>query len=248
MKRFTHESHKLETSGSTPAFRNHIMTNIDCIYVNGDSWAHGYGLADDTRLDQCWGGLIAKHYGVEYIHNTQPGGSNQRIVRTMVQDLDQLLTQGRNPLVLISWTHLHRYELNRNDTGQWDRFSGTAYDGDLKLAEIVTAKYNGDHGNLENFFVQVLLIQAYLRDRGLKSLMFPTFRIPFEFMSEQERATIAVKADLVNFLHDFSLRGYLSSFNDIEYIDEHPGVEGHQLIADFLITQITRRNLIKNLY
>lgn len=216
---------------------------VDCLYVNGDSWAYGHKLDELTRMDQCWPGIVAKNLELELILNAYPGGSNQRIIRTAVQDIQSLINKGKRPLVIISWTFLHRYELCRLDNNHWDRFSGVGYEADPELANIITSRYNSDIGNMEVFAVQSLLLQSFLKNNQIPYLLVPTFNINFELLPTELLETISNSIDLKYFMHDFNLRSYLNSFNDLDWIDDHPGPEGHRLIADFLLTQIRRRNL-----
>ena len=216
---------------------------VDCLYVNGDSWAYGSGLVEGNRLEKCWAGCLAKDLGLELILNAERGGSNHRILRTTVQDLQQLINEGKRPLVILGWTFPHRYELCRSDNNCWDKFSGTGHDADPELAKLITTRYNSDIGNLELFGTQVMLIQSFLRNLKLPYLLVPTFRIEFEALPPDMLANIIQGIDFKYCLHDFSLRSYLNSFNDIDWIDNHPGPEGHRIIADFLLTQVNRRKL-----
>jgi hypothetical protein len=221
-----------------------INTTVDCLYVNGCSWTYGVGLEESTRLQQCWAALIAKHLNIELIMGAMPGSSNPRILRTSVQDLDKLVKQGRKPFVLIAWSHLHRYELNRLDNNKWDTFAGSTNDGDLEIAKLITAKYNSDPGNVENFIVQLLLFQSYIRDRELPSMTTPTFQIHYDALKRDYLLEISERVDKDLFLYDFNLRSYLNTFGTARVGgpgSDHPGVEGHELLAEFLIRQLERR-------
>ena len=217
---------------------------IDCLYVNGDSWAYGFGLEDDTRLEKHWPGIVAKHFNLELICDAYPGGSNHRIIRTTVRSVEELISHNRNPLVLLAWTRLSRYELNRLSDNQWQRFMGNGTDDDKKLGNLIAEKYNSDYGNLEMFITQLLMMQSYLKFNNIKHISVPTFRLEYDAMSREEATKLSKRVDMNLFLHDFAMRGYLNSFNDLEWIDDHPGEEGHALIAEFLIKQIERRKLV----
>jgi len=216
---------------------------VDCLYVNGDSWAYGAGLDESRRLSQCWPSLVAHDIGLELILKAKGGSSNHRIVRTSVQDIQELINNGRKPLVLISWTFPHRYELCRLDNNEWAIFSGTGHDDDAEIADLITSRYNSDIGNMEVFGTQLLLMQAFLKEKQIPYLFVPTFRIEFEVLPKHLMENLSKGVDLKYFMHDFSLRSYLNSFNDIDWIKDHPGPEGHKIISDFLVTQINRRKL-----
>lgn len=216
---------------------------VDCLYVNGDSWAYGAKLNEETRLTQCWASLVAKALGLELILGAYEGASNHRIIRTSVVDIQKLVNAGRRPLVLICWTFPHRYELCELETNNWVRFSGTGYDANPELADMIAGKYNSDVGNTEVFATQALLMQSFLKNNNLPYLFVPTFRIALELLPPDMLATLRDATDLRYFMHDFNLRSYLNSFNDLDWIKDHPGPEGHSLLADFLLTQINRRQL-----
>jgi hypothetical protein len=88
------------------------------------------------------------------------------------------------------------------------------------------------------------MLQSYLKLNNTNHMSFPTFRLQYEAMPKDEALKISKRVDMDLFLHDFTLRGYLNSFNNLEWIDHHPGEEGHALLAEFIIKQIERRKLL----
>ncbi len=216
---------------------------VDCLYTNGDSWTYGEFLNESTRAKQCWPSVVAEQLGLELINDARGGSCNQRIIRTSVSSLQSLINQGRKPLVVLCWSFPHRYEMCKLDTNEWVRFSGTGNDADEQLAELITSRYNSDVGNMEIFATQSLLVQSFLKEKQLPYLLVPTFRIEFELLPKALLENLSAGIDFNYFMHDFSLRSYLNSFNDVDWVKDHPGPEGHKILADFMLTHIKRRNL-----
>lgn len=87
------------------------------MYVNGDSHtAQVYGDSGITALE-----LLAQKYQCNYINHALPGSSNQRIIRTTIEQLPNL--DPKSTLIVIGWSSFERTEWYYND--QWYQICGT---------------------------------------------------------------------------------------------------------------------------
>lgn len=221
-----------------------MMNNIDCLYVNGCSFTYGAEIPEDKRLDQCYPSIIAKELDLPLILKAQPGSSNHRILRTMVEDIDDLIDQGKRPFVLIGWSEPMRYELCRLESNNWVDFTCQKAQDD-ELNEIITSRYNSDSGQCELFLKQLILSQSFIKERDLPSLQFNMFLIPHWALSLDRFLKLSNRLDKNIFLTSwFWMGSYLATFNNIEYYSGgHPNHVGHEIIAKFLLEQMKIRNL-----
>lgn len=89
------------------------------MYVNGDSHtARVYGESGSTATE-----LLAQKYQCTHINHAVPGSSNQRIIRTTIEQLPTLDPQ--STLIIIGWTSFERTEWYYND--QWHQICGNFY-------------------------------------------------------------------------------------------------------------------------
>jgi hypothetical protein len=107
------------------------MTKL--FYVSGDSFSFGQELSgprtqeifyhfDDFQRRKCYSGLITDKLGIpNYINNSLPGGSNQRVYRNLLIDIPKALdTYSPDEIfVNISITNSNRREFFMNITNIW---------------------------------------------------------------------------------------------------------------------------------
>jgi hypothetical protein len=220
------------------------MADPDCLYVNGCSFTYGTELPEDKRLDQCYPAIIAKELNLPLILKADPGSSNQRILRTMVEDIDDLIDQGKHPFVLIGWSEPMRYELCSLKNNDWVNF--TCHDDrDSELSEIITSRYNSDSGQTELFLKQLLLSQSFIKERQLRSLQFNMFQTPHWALPHDRFIKLSDRLDNTMFLSTwFWMRSYMATFTNVRYYPGgHPDHVGHEVIAKFLLEQMKHRNL-----
>lgn len=79
------------------------------LWVNGDSHTYGsYGATPQDKVGNPFAKQIADQFNLEYKNIALPGGSNQRIVRTTIEELPFL--KPREDFILIGWTSWERTE------------------------------------------------------------------------------------------------------------------------------------------
>lgn len=98
------------------------------MYVNGDSHtAQVYGEKGVTATE-----ILSKRYQCNYINHALPGGSNQRIIRTTLEQLPSL--EPRSTIIVVGWSSFERTEWYYNN--QWHQICGDQcyqVDSELKL-------------------------------------------------------------------------------------------------------------------
>ena len=92
---------------------------IGCSHKAGSEIC-GAGLTAPTKqnITHAWPGQLAKHYELNYINHSKPGGSNEYIMRSTIDYVSQWLYQGRDPkelFVCAGWTTNERLEFKWED-------------------------------------------------------------------------------------------------------------------------------------
>ena len=86
------------------------ITNKKYLYAVGCSHMAGsevieFGNTARTHesIKYAWPGLLAEHYGLHYINDSEPGGSNEYMVRSVMHFVNKLLSQDRDPSELLDY-------------------------------------------------------------------------------------------------------------------------------------------------
>ena len=81
------------------------VTDCDAILINGDSYSA------QGANQRSYGAFLSDSLGIP-VHNIAfAGSSNDRIVRSTIENLDQFKQQYKNPLVVIGWSYIRRIEV-----------------------------------------------------------------------------------------------------------------------------------------
>lgn len=218
---------------------------VDTLYCNGASWAWGKELGDESesyRASKSFPGLLAANYNIPLINAAIPGASNQRIVRTTVNDVSKLIAEGKKPFVLVTWGLTHRFELFNNKTKKWVMFISPDNVDSYELASKVWGEYSSDYSDNIQFIHQVILLESFLKKNNIPYFMVnvpkfdPDLSIPKD---ELDVLKLQVNPDLV--MNDISLQSLVRSYPNIKWGDDHPLEDGHQFLAEFLKTHIDIR-------
>jgi len=90
------------------------LVAIGCSHMAG-SEIEGPGYTDRSKINllKAWPGIIAKHYNLNYINQSQPGGSNDYLLRQTVEFVAKWIEQGRDTselFIVLGWTTNERIE------------------------------------------------------------------------------------------------------------------------------------------
>lgn len=212
--------------------------NIDILYCNGDSWAHGVELAD---VSKSFVNVIAKNYNLPVLNSSRPGGSNQRIVRTTIEDVSRLIKQGKKPFVLIAWSLPHRFELYNVEKKEYAIFSSPNSADDLELGNTIWTKWSTDKTDVINFLTQVICLQSFLKQNNIPYFMSNVFKVVYELLDRDEIELYQSQIDTDYYMYNLPFKALLTPYINIKWGIDHPLEEGHFIIAKFLIEQINIR-------
>jgi hypothetical protein len=217
--------------------------NVDTFYCNGDSWARGVELenSEDSFVN-----VLARNYNLPIINSACPGGSNQRILRTTIEDVSKLLMQNKKPFVLISWTLPHRFELYSTDRKEFVTFSSPNSAADIELGNTIWSKWASDKTDVINFLTQVIALQSFLKQNNIPYFMTNVFKIVYELLDKSEIELYQSQIDVDYYMYNLPLKVLLTPYINIEWGVDHPLKEGHSIIAKFLIEQINIRYSFNN--
>ena len=132
------------------------------ILTVGDSFTYGEELADRHNA---WPYCLEAN-GI--VNAAQPGFSNDAIVRTTVETLEQLEDLER---VIVAWTTPHRIEVNNQ------HLTPTSHRKYGSICDQVFLDWDEDWA-VNKFYSQVALLAGYLKNRGTEYLFVRTFDVP----------------------------------------------------------------------
>lgn len=200
---------------------------IDLVYTNGDSWTYGSELKDRSTA---WPWLIAKELGQELCNAAIPGGTNDKIVRTTVSDCIQLVRTGQQPLVLIAWTQLHRFELPiaESDGENYYNFVNPNDTDTPAVGTEIWQSWSTDRTDVARWGQQQLLLAAFLKQLGIPYHFFITFNRIGMLHSQWPQHTTAYHTQAFDIMTQAQPIG----------IHNHPLEQGHKIIADHVLAKI----------
>jgi hypothetical protein len=153
---------------------------IRLVVANGCSYTRGAELDDPDS--QAWPAVLGRELGVPVVNLASDGGSNRRVVRTTVENLDAVLARFgvtyEQTLVIPMWTGMARTEYHharRRDTGHrpslpeenhWHRIGRWRIDEGDRASEAYFRLLWDEEGAISGFLVDWIGIDSFLRSRG----------------------------------------------------------------------------------
>jgi hypothetical protein len=80
-------------------------TLFDCLFLNGDS----YSAPDSNKT--IYGDFLSRALEVPLINKSVPGSNNDRIMRSSVEIITDLIQQGKTPMVVLGLSFIRRLEV-----------------------------------------------------------------------------------------------------------------------------------------
>lgn len=236
---------------------------VDILYTNGDSWTHGSELLDPTynnidefherhanyRKAHHWPKVLAEKLNLEYMDGSFPGASNDRILRTSISDISDLVEQGRKPLVVIAWTQLHRFELAQRE-GNWRNFVSPADKSNPKAIQEIWSNWSSDFGDVIRWMVQMISLHSFCRCVGVPVVDFTVFSSSYRLLEDhmnikELRGYKRQLFDICNITEQAlqpSLEAVLKPYPNIKYgPGGHPLELGHRTLASYIAIKIPRQ-------
>lgn len=227
------------------------------VVVNGCSMTYGLQLADPQAT--CWARRVADDLGADCVNLAAGAGSNARLVRTSVNALPALVASGvpaRDILFIAMWTELSRTEVRVPDADLRQRPDGDdpywkrigpwrIYNAD-EQSELYYRRLQSDDGDLENFLVGWILLDAFLSRLGVRAAYCLAWNVlpPDAFTRHPV---------LTNQLDEHRLFGGFHSCRKLSFgarvwggrfpasPDKHPLEDGHRHYAEQLLLPWLRR-------
>ena len=137
----------------------------------GDSFTYGEELSD---INNSWPFLLGNKLGYEIINLAKPGSGNTRMVRHAVEQINNY------DLIIIAWSHFARTEL-ADKNGFYDIWPGCRTLPHKEFSswrsEVINyySKHHNDQYLYNQYLINIILIQQYLKFNNKKYIMLDTF-------------------------------------------------------------------------
>lgn len=216
------------------------------LYVNGDSFAWGVGLDDESAK---WPALLAEHYCLSLVNEAQPGGSNNRILRKTID----FVTKHRPTMVVIGWSSYLRTEWPGTSLDPLNSNSVDYNSGPIIQVQPNYDKYNQqDKPRIEeyyksfnhewafdNYINQVLLLQTYLKSCKIQYVFMNALdNYNNEFYANNQKVSLITEEFM-----GWPKQSYNQWF-DKEYRlpDGHLNARGHAKLAEMVKSHVEKYN------
>jgi hypothetical protein len=207
--------------------------NFNTLYTNGDSWTAGdivdpeifgdqlqHSMHPDNeeyRLPRVWPHKLGKHLGVEVVNKSHAGASNDRIVRSTINDIYELLktTRAEDLYVIIGWSSPERKDffLGNADAsgGTWDCIYPAEMlhwkDENNSMRNEFYKAYVTLYWNPEEYITRHCLnnitLHSFLESKGIKHTFFNAFYEAKGGVIDPERHQLYDQPKLTDYIDSF---------------------------------------------
>jgi hypothetical protein len=138
----------------------------------GDSFTYGEELVDPQV--SAWPYLVGKKLSYDVINLAKPGSGNSRMVRHAVEQINNY------DMIIIAWSHFARTEL-ADENGFYDLWPGCSITPHKEYSpwrsEVIDyyTKHYNDQYLYNQYLINIILIQQYLKLNNKKYLMLDAF-------------------------------------------------------------------------
>jgi len=217
------------------------MTKYDCLYVTGCSFTYGDGLDEAIRPSKNWAGLIGEKLNLPVINDAKGGGGNDRIFRTAMTSISKLISENKNPLVIICWSARHRreiFDVQKNDYRPLlppHPAPGKKLEQRNEFDEMYFKYHSDDGDDIVKTVSYKIGLQSFLKQYNIKHLytsvwgLVPIYNQPYHHFFE--------KIDITN----FNLVDLYPKSMELPCL--HPNLDGHKTIADRLLQELDKINI-----
>jgi lysophospholipase L1-like esterase len=136
------------------------------IFVTGDSFTYGEELADP--YNHAWPGLLGTRAIINF---SQPGYSNDAIVRSTVETINNFVNPMYLDYAIIAWTTPHRIEVNGK------HLTPTSHLKYGSICDHVFLDWN-EKWAINKFHTQVSLLDLYFKSKNVPVIHVRTFDVP----------------------------------------------------------------------
>lgn len=169
------------------------------LIAGGDSFIHGNELSDwDIRSTQdsslTFTALLAKMFGLEYVSCARPGNANDAIFRMTVNKCEQVINEGKQPVVVVAWTFVPRFEFTfeyYTDSPDSPFANISIYEESNRESVKEFSKLFFKHVNSDwfphfNVVQNIILLQQYLKFNNIPYIFTATDNIVFSYTNDDQ--------------------------------------------------------------
>ena len=137
----------------------------------GDSFTYGEELSD---INSAWPYLLGNKLGYTVDNLAKPGSGNARMIRHAVEQINNY------DLIIIAWSHFARTEF-ADENGFYDLWPGCSAlphkESSPWRSEVINyySKHHNDQYLYNQYLINIVLIQQYLKFNNKKYIMLDTF-------------------------------------------------------------------------
>lgn len=241
--------------------------NTKFLYCNGDSFAFGQELDgprpakdiytfSDFQRHNCYSGVIADRLGLEYKNESLPGGSNQRMYRTTLKTVTELLNRFKPDeiFVMLSATHCNRREFYFSSYKSYIPHMATyrppvSAEPILKLWDLISNYFSSDIDDHDLDQMMLLGVQNFLRINRVPYIITSSMNHKIIYEDEKKFVSESVLNQRYKLRHyDYPSFAY-HVFHQLRLPrapEGHPYADGHLAWADHLMKYIEENNLFNN--
>ena len=140
------------------------------LYFNGCSHSYGDDLTNPSV--DAWPAKIAKHYGYDFLNDSMPGGTNDRILYRTIKHIDKF------DKFYIAWTYTSRFTRYRADNNYEVNFNArlinSTYGQDdsfLSYGKLHYAFWYNELYGFKLWLQNILLLQTLFREKNKSYVM-----------------------------------------------------------------------------
>jgi hypothetical protein len=185
-----------------------------------------------------WPALIAKHFNLDYYCQSQPGCSNQTIIRKITKFLSELTT---NDLVIIDWTFQDRWDYyDTNDPyfeNGWKTLTPTSTTH-TKIEKFYFEQIQSETWNKWESLRAIMLACYMLQSKNIKFFMTCEDKLIFDTTYHFPLYVITAQNEIKDNIFWFDNKGFNSWASEKNFKrgqNNHPLEEAHQAAFEYII-------------
>lgn len=203
----------------------------DEVVVFGCSWAYGDELPEETRLQDCFGGLIASYYNAKLVNFGINGGSN---LSSQWEFLQWLTTYdpSKKYLVIVALTDSNRTSWYHDE---FKNYGHSVTSTDLSdtwypAAKLHVALSSGKVMRRLTYTQTIELFNGACKERNIDVLQFNIW--PYHDVLDHYPDTLFLPRE--SMMEKLTNPSWLAP-------NKHPNKDGHIVISSYIIPEINRR-------
>jgi len=228
-----------------------LLSAPKLLYANGDSFTFGYELDEHEEFTEykrknCYSGIMAHHLNAHYKNASETSGSNQRVYRTVLQDIPELLKiyKPEDLFVLIGLSNSDRREYYHVPSERYYRYRNVPPKNDnyqplwKSLTEYTSVKNDALYD-----MMMILGIQNFLIRCSIPYLITRAYMLK-EHVQEFNNLLITDQLYRPRYYDETTFWKHTEHCPRAP--GQHPLDDAHKLWADHLLSHIQKNNLFSN--